>query len=62
MAKLILVIGGTGAQGFAVVKALRNSNPPFAIRVLSRDPENFRVKEQFKDLGVELIKGLVLRY
>jgi uncharacterized protein YbjT (DUF2867 family) len=35
--KLILVIGGTGAQGQAVVKALLEPNPdraPYAVRIL----------------------------
>lgn len=57
MPDLILVIGGTGAQGFEVVKALLGSEKHFSVRVLSRDPEKARVKEQFKDLPVEVVKG-----
>lgn len=57
MSKLILVIGGTGAQGFAVIKELANSEPSFSFRVLSRDPDNARVQVQFAGLPVEFIKG-----
>ncbi|KAF2164715.1 hypothetical protein M409DRAFT_56524 [Zasmidium cellare ATCC 36951] len=57
MSDLILVIGGTGAQGFEVVKALLGSEEHFSVRVLSRDPEKARVKEQFKNLPVEVVKG-----
>lgn len=59
MGKLVLVIGGTGAQGFEVVKALQSVDPPFSIRVLSRDPDKPRVQEQFKDTSVELVKGIL---
>lgn len=57
MTKTILVIGGTGAQGVAVLKALRSADPPFAIRVLTRDPEKPRVKNTFRDISAELVKG-----
>jgi uncharacterized protein YbjT (DUF2867 family) len=57
MASLVLVIGGTGAQGFEVVKALLGSEKPFAVRVLSRDPDSPRTKEKFEGLSVELVKG-----
>ncbi|KAH8797948.1 hypothetical protein F5884DRAFT_145570 [Xylogone sp. PMI_703] len=57
MSKVILVIGGTGAQGFVVIKALANSNSSFVFRVLSRDPDNARVKAQFKGLPIEFVKG-----
>lgn len=56
-AKRILVIGGTGAQGFAVVKALLASNSTFTVRVLSRNPDAEYVQKQFKGTGVELVKG-----
>jgi NmrA-like family len=57
-AKRILVVGGTGAQGGAVVEALLAADPPFKVRVLSRDPENEHVKEKFPpESGVELVKG-----
>lgn len=56
--KRILVIGGTGAQGFAVVKALVEAKDPFTVRVLSRNPDSEGVKETFKDYPqVELVKG-----
>ncbi|KAL4899075.1 hypothetical protein BDW74DRAFT_189547 [Aspergillus multicolor] len=41
--KLILVIGGTGAQGSPVVKALSATNR-YAVRVLTRDPTSPRAK------------------
>lgn len=58
MSKLILVIGGTGAQGFEVVKALLGSKKQqFSICVLSRNPDSERVQELFNDLSVQMIKG-----
>jgi uncharacterized protein YbjT (DUF2867 family) len=51
----ILVIGGTGAQGFAVVQALLSAN--FTVRVLSRNPNAPSVQGKFAGLGVELVKG-----
>ncbi|KAH6677249.1 hypothetical protein B0J14DRAFT_338387 [Halenospora varia] len=56
-AKRILVIGGTGAQGFAVVKALLASNSTFTVRVLSRNPDAEYVQKLFEGTGVELVKG-----
>lgn len=56
--KRILVIGGTGAQGFAVVKALVEAKEPFIVRVLSRNPDSDHVKKSFKNYPqVELFKG-----
>ncbi|KAL7946120.1 NAD(P)-binding protein [Trichoderma barbatum] len=56
--KRILVIGGTGAQGFAVVKALVEAKEPFTVRVLSRNPDSEVVKKTFKDYPqVEFAKG-----
>ncbi|RFU77118.1 nad-p-binding [Trichoderma arundinaceum] len=56
--KRILVIGGTGAQGFAVVKALVEAKEPFTVRVLSRNPDSDFVKTTFKDYPqVEFFKG-----
>jgi uncharacterized protein YbjT (DUF2867 family) len=57
-AKRILVIGGTGAQGFAVVKALLAAEPPFEVRVLSRNPQSQSVQKAFEGTGVELVQGL----
>ncbi|KAI0075142.1 NAD(P)-binding protein [Panus rudis PR-1116 ss-1] len=59
--KLILVIGATGAQGIAVIDALlayaKDGSPsPWAIRALTRNPENRRAKE-LESKGVELFKG-----
>ncbi|KAJ8116494.1 hypothetical protein ONZ43_g4431 [Nemania bipapillata] len=42
--RLISVIGGTGAQGIPVVKALASSGL-YTVRVLTRDPTNPRFKE-----------------
>ncbi|OSX62577.1 hypothetical protein POSPLADRAFT_1141351 [Postia placenta MAD-698-R-SB12] len=58
--KLILVIGATGAQGLAVIDKLLapledGSPSPYAIRALTRDPENPRAKELFAK-GVECVK------
>lgn len=54
----ILVIGGTGAQGFAVIKALLNATDNFAIRVLSRNPDSEHVQAAFKNYPqVEFFKG-----
>jgi len=62
--KLILVIGATGAQGIAVIKALLAPNSktdapsPFRIRALTRDVKNQWAKE-LETLGeVELFQGV----
>jgi len=55
--KRILVIGGTGAQGFAVVKALLSSPTKFSVRVLSRNPNADSVKTAFAGLDVEFVQG-----
>ncbi len=56
--KRILVLGGTGAQGFAVVKALVEAQDPFIVRVLSRNPDSERVRAAFKAYPqVEFAKG-----
>jgi uncharacterized protein YbjT (DUF2867 family) len=55
MSKKILVIGGTGAQGSRVAKALLASG--YSIRVLSRDPDSQYVKDVFDEFNVELVKG-----
>ncbi|PVG02993.1 NAD(P)-binding protein [Serendipita vermifera] len=61
--KLILFIGGTGAQGIPAIKALlspgKNGEPsPYAVRVVTRDPSNWRAVE-LQDLGCELVTGSV---
>ncbi|KAJ7284945.1 NAD(P)-binding protein [Mycena rebaudengoi] len=59
--KLILVIGGTGAQGMAVIDALlapddSGSPSTYRVRVLTRDPLSRRAKE-LAARGVECVKG-----
>ena len=59
--KLILVVGGTGAQGIAVIDALLEPSSdgtpsPYAIRVLTRNTEGRRAKE-LQAKGVELAVG-----
>ncbi|KAI0700250.1 NAD-P-binding protein [Cerioporus squamosus] len=61
--KVILVIGGTGAQGLAVVEALLKpsadgSLSPYSVRVLTRDATSTRAQELAKK-GVEVVKGSV---
>ncbi len=60
--KVILVIGGTGAQGLAVVGALLKTSAdgspsPYSVRVLTRDTTSSRAKEIAKK-GVEVVKGV----
>ena len=59
--KLILIIGGTGAQGIAVTNALLASSEdgtpsPYAVRILTRNPDGRRAKE-LQAKGVELVVG-----
>ena len=59
--KLILVIGGTGAQGLAVVKALLEPSDgvssPYSVRILTRDPEHPKVKAELAHPNIELVQG-----
>src|SRR5262245_63347074 len=60
--KLILIIGGTGAQGLAVVKALLEptsdgASSPYAVRILTRDPEHPKVKAEFTHPNIDLVRG-----
>ncbi|CAF1103937.1 unnamed protein product [Didymodactylos carnosus] len=60
--KIILVIGGTGAQGSAVIRQLlapkAKQISPYTIRLLTRDPTSRKVKEEFDELDdVEVVKG-----
>lgn len=57
VSKIILVIGGTGAQGFAVVKALLAKPNAYSVRVLSRNPHAQSVREAFAGLPVEFVQG-----
>ncbi|KAH7085490.1 NmrA family protein [Paraphoma chrysanthemicola] len=54
--KEILVIGGTGAQGLPVVKAI-SSSKGFSARVLTRDAKSTRATELAKLPKVSLIEG-----
>ena len=59
--KLILIIGGTGVQGFPIIDALLAPSPdgspsPYAIRALTRDPNHRRTKA-LAARGIELVKG-----
>ncbi|KAI0700237.1 NAD-P-binding protein [Cerioporus squamosus] len=61
--KLVLVIGGTGAQGLPVVDALLKPSPdgsssPYLVRVLTRDTTSARAQE-LVEKGVEVVKGSV---
>lgn len=60
-ARILLVIGGTGAQGMPVIRALlqptTDGKPsPWAVRIITRDPTHRRAKE-LEALGVEIYKG-----
>ena len=60
--KLILVIGGTGAQGQAVVKALVEPSSdgapsPYTVRILTRNPDHPKVKAEFNQPNIELVRG-----
>src|SRR5262249_1277612 len=60
--KLVLVIGGTGAQGQAVVKALLEPTSdgapsPYAVRILTRNPDHPKVKAEFNHPDIELVQG-----
>lgn len=58
--KLILVIGGTGAQGVPIVETLANaseSGPAYRVRVLTRDPASSRAQALVAHPNVELLKG-----
>ncbi|KAF8310117.1 nmrA-family protein [Clavulina sp. PMI_390] len=64
MSKTIAVIGGTGAQGFPIVKRLLAPSPdgspsPWKIRLLTRDPNHHRAKK-LEALGAELFQGSFL--
>jgi len=66
MSKLILVIGGTGAQGLAVVDALLKpqadgSPSPYSVRIFTRNPTHRRALE-LKEKGCELFQGSSTSY
>ncbi|MCJ1235057.1 hypothetical protein MMC14_003021 [Varicellaria rhodocarpa] len=54
--KRILVIGGTGDQGSAVVHTLHAAPDDYVVRVLTRNPGHERAKA-FENLGVEITQG-----
>ncbi|CAF1035490.1 unnamed protein product [Adineta steineri] len=66
--KIILVIGGTGAQGSAVVKKLlgpdriSGKETPYTVRILTRDPSHYKIKEDFESYDVEVVQGNVLDF
>lgn len=47
--KRILIIGGTGAQGSEVARALLSSQEPYTIRILTRNPDAPYVQSLFPD-------------
>src|SRR5213082_2019913 len=60
--KLIFIIGGTGAQGQAVVKALLEPSSagapsPYAVRILTRNPDHPEVRTQFNHPNIQLVQG-----
>jgi hypothetical protein len=52
----IFVIGGTGAQGMPIIRALV-ADGKYAVRVLTRDPESPRAKELLALGNVSLLEG-----
>ncbi|CAF0958263.1 unnamed protein product [Adineta steineri] len=66
--KIILVIGGTGAQGAAVIKQLLRPDrvsgepSPYTIRILTRDPSHRIIKAEFQSPDIEIVKGSVLDF
>jgi len=54
--ELLLIIGGTGAQGLAVIKSL-TADGRYHVRVLTRDTKQKRSAELAKNPHVELIEG-----
>ncbi|KAL4960344.1 NmrA/HSCARG family protein [Aspergillus stella-maris] len=54
--KLILVIGGTGAQGTPVVEAL-SSNTHYSVRLLTRDPTSSKAQSLASLPNVSIIQG-----
>ena len=58
--KIVLVSGGTGAQGQAVVKALLEPTSdgapsPHAMRILTRNPDHPKVKAEFNHPNIQLV-------
>jgi uncharacterized protein YbjT (DUF2867 family) len=61
MSKLILVLGGTGAQGRHVINSLlarsEDGTPsPYTVRALTRDPQSKHALA-LREKGVEVVKG-----
>ena len=52
----IFVIGGTGAQGIPIVRALV-ADKKYSVRVLSRDPASRRAKELLELGNVSILEG-----
>jgi len=53
-APLVVVVGATGIQGGSVIRALAESNKPYRIRGITRDPSKPAAQEVAKK-GVELV-------
>lgn len=53
---IVLIVGATGKQGGATVKALQQELDHPTIRVLTRNPESARAK-QLSQQGIEIFKG-----
>ena len=66
--KRILVIGGSGAQGAAVIKQLRRpdrssgGSSPYTIRLLTRDPSHRIIKDELQSPDIEVVQGDVLKF
>ncbi len=64
--KIILVIGGSGAQGAAVIKQLlrpdriTGEQSQYTIRLLTRDPSHRVIKDEFQSPDIEIVQGDVL--
>jgi len=55
--KIILIIGGTGAQGLPAIENLTKREPPYYVRVLTRNTEHQRARSLAKNPYVELVQG-----
>lgn len=53
-APLVVVIGATGVQGSSVIKALSESDKPYRVRGITRDPSK-EVAQLLTKQGVEMV-------
>ena len=56
MAKIVLMVGGTGAQGSAIVRHLASTNA-YELRCITRDPKSSQAQELLSILQVTLVEG-----